>query len=99
MQLTSYMRLIYRVERRDGTWRIYSLGAINQADALDPTVPGTSLDIDRELLAGFRWSYRFLSYRASLEGRSIPDDLYGDDRPEAANAFLGETFAWLSDRP
>ena len=96
--LTSYMRLIYRVERRDDTWRICTLDAINQADTLEPAVPGTFLDIDRELLGTFRWSYRYLSYQASLQGRSIPDDLYGDDRPDAANDFLAETYAWLEER-
>ncbi|GAA3289406.1 nuclear transport factor 2 family protein [Streptomyces cinereospinus] len=93
--LTSYMRLIYRVERRDEVWRIVSLGAINQADTLDPAVPGVSLDIDQELLGTFRWSYRHLCYRAALQKMTVPDDLPGDDRPEEAAAFLRSIFAWL----
>lgn len=94
--LTSYMLLVYRLERRTGEWRIRSLNAINQADTLEPAVPGTALKVDQDRLDGFRWSYRYLCYHASLHGRTIADDLYGDDRPEAANAFLAWTHQWLS---
>lgn len=37
----SYMRLIYRLERRNVTWKISNLTIINEADTLSPAIPGT----------------------------------------------------------
>jgi hypothetical protein len=94
-ELASFMRLIYRVEERDGAWKISSLTAINEGDTLSPSIPGTNLEIDRELLGRFRHSYRFLAYTASLEGKTVPDSLYGIDQPEAVNELYVQAFAWL----
>ena len=44
--LESFRRLVYRVEKRNGEWRINDMSAINEADTLTPCIPGTDLNID-----------------------------------------------------
>lgn len=98
-QLTSFMRLIYRVEQRDGSWRISDLTAINEASALAPAVPGSELHVDPEALAGLRHSYRYLAYTRGLQGETVSPDLFGIDRPDAVNALYEEAFSWMAEQP
>ncbi|MCO4252132.1 nuclear transport factor 2 family protein [Pseudarthrobacter raffinosi] len=93
--LVSFMRLLYRVENRGGTWKISSLHAVNEGDTLDPAVSGTSLGIDPDSLSGLRHSYRFLAYTRVLEGIEVSQDLYGIDRPEELTALYDDAAAWL----
>ena len=97
--LTSYSRLLYCLERRETGWKILSLNAIYERDTLTPTVPGTMLDVDHEILAQFRPSYRFVAYDISLSGRSMTADLYGDDQPEQVQALYRSAFDWLGLSP
>ncbi len=46
--LTSYMRLLYRVEKRSGQWKITSLTSINESDELTPAIPGQDMKINPE---------------------------------------------------
>ncbi len=97
--LTSLSRLLYRLELRETGWKILSLNAIYERDTLTPTVPGTMLDVDHEILAQFRPSYRFVAYDISLSGRSMTADLYGDDQPEQVQALYRSAFDWLGRSP
>ncbi|GGF15716.1 hypothetical protein [Subtercola lobariae] len=93
---TSFMRLIYRVERRaGGPWLLSALHSVNEGDTLEPAVPGTSLGIEPEALAGFRSSYRYLSYTRALRGTVVDADLPGTDRPDQLNALYVDIDAWL----
>ncbi len=94
-ELASFMRLLYRVERRDGIWRISSMVAINEGDSLIPAVPGTELGITPQDVAGLRVSYRFLAYTRSLQGETVSPDLYGTDRPEGVDQLYADAFRWL----
>jgi hypothetical protein len=99
-ELTSFMRLIYRAERRDGAWRISDLTAVNEWDTLHPAVPGAGLRIDADAVAGLRHSYRWLAYTRSLEGETLSADLFGIDRIDAVNALYEAAFTWLrAQRP
>ena len=93
--LVSYSRLLYRVEQRDGAWKIVGLMAIYERDTLAPSVPGTTLDVDVARFSAFRPSYRCLAYHISLRGVTPPDDLYGDDQPDRTGALYGRMLAWL----
>lgn len=95
VDLVSYSRLIYRIERREAGWKVLSLDSIYERDTLAPVVAGTSIDIRPEDLAGFRKSYRFLAFHISLRGATPRDDLFGDDQPGPAAALYDATFAWL----
>lgn len=91
----SYCRLLHKVERRAGVWKIKTLTCIYERDTLHPVIAGEMLQLDKERLAGFRKPYRFLAYVLSLAGNPIRDDLYGDDRPAPLQALYDEAFAWL----
>jgi hypothetical protein len=94
-ELTSFMRLFYRVERRDGAWRISHLTAVPECDTLHPAVPGTDLHVDARAVAGLRHSYRWLAYARSLEGEPLSPDLPGTDRADAMDALYEDAFGWL----
>jgi hypothetical protein len=97
--LVSFMRLIYRIEQRDGHWKISDLAAVNEGDTIEAAVPGADLAVTPEDVAGFRHSYRFLAYSRSLDGDLLNPDLYGTDRPEAVDALYDDTFAWMNGQP
>ena len=92
--LVSFMRLLYRVERRNGPWKISAMSAINEGDTLEPAVPGTDLRVDRGGLAGLRPSYRFLAHTRSLDGITVSQDLLGIDRPGEVDAIYAAAAAW-----
>jgi hypothetical protein len=97
--LTSFTRMLYQLEQRETGWKILFMNAIYERDTLNPTLPGTTLDIDYAKLAEFRAPYRFVAYDISLGGRSMTADLYGDDQPERVNALYKAAFDWLGLSP
>lgn len=94
-EFTSFMRLVYRAESRDGVWRITDLTAVYEWDTLHPAVPGTDLGVDPGAVAGLRHSYRWLAYTRSLEGETLSPDLPGIDRVDAVNTLYDAAFTWL----
>ncbi|MFD7981962.1 nuclear transport factor 2 family protein [Kitasatospora indigofera] len=95
VDLTSYARLVYRVERRLGRWSIRSLDAVYERDVLVPSVPGTGLRVDPADLEGLRPPYRMLAHVFGRLGYQVDDDLYGEDRPEEVAGLHRQVFAWL----
>lgn len=93
--LTSYTRLIYRAERRTGTWRIRSLDPIYERDVLAAALPGAPLRIDPAELTGLRAPYRLLAWHLRRLGYDIPGDLYGDDQPDAVKDLYDAAFSWM----
>ena len=94
-EFTSFMRLVYRAEWRDGVWRISDLTAVYEWDTLHPAVPGTDLRVDPSAVAALRHSYRWLAYTRSLEGETLSTDLPGTDRIDAVNTLYEAAFTWL----
>ena len=95
--LTSYMRLIYRVEKQSGEWKITAMTSVNEYDELAPAVPGQKLKIKPKEVAGLRPSYRWLAYTRLKAGGTINDNELGTDRPDELNAFYQQEFQWLND--
>ena len=75
------------------------MNAIYECDTLNPTMPGTILDVDNQKVSAFRALYRFVAYDISLGGRSMTPDLCGDDQPERVNALYKTAFDWLGRSP
>jgi SnoaL-like domain len=94
MNLLSYTRFVYRAERREDQWRIFSFDAIYLRDELTPAIPGHSISIDPRELQSFRPPYRLLSYILSKEGYTVDAELAGADRPESIQALMREVFTW-----
>jgi hypothetical protein len=94
MVLLIYCRMVYRAERRDERWRIFSFDAIYLRDELTPAIPGRSISIDAAELKWPRQSYRLVAYVLGKQGYRIADNLPGEDRPETVRALMDEIFAW-----
>ncbi|MFZ8928491.1 MAG: nuclear transport factor 2 family protein [Pseudohongiellaceae bacterium] len=94
MTLSAHCLMLYKVEKREGAWGLMSFGAIYRRDEMVPAIPGQSVTISEETLAGYRPSYRHLSYCLALAGYEPGTDLPGEDQPETARAVLEEVFGW-----
>lgn len=94
--VTVYTRMFARAERRNGNWRISHLRSVYQHDAITPTDPATPPVLDSERLAGYRESYRHLSYYLAEIGQRPAQDRPGVDRPEQVKALEDADAAWLS---
>ncbi len=95
--LTSYMRLLYRVEKRSGVWKIVDILSLNEADELNPLIPGENLNINPDDIKDLRISYRWLSYTRKIVGGEVNNNLPGVDRPEEVNKIYREAFTLLND--
>lgn len=93
--ITSYSRLQYRLERRDGVWGILSLDCLYERDTVTPQIPGTAFEITPDALAGFRSSYALVAYHLATNGQKVRDDLLGDDQPDRVDEFYREVREWL----
>ena len=96
--LTSYMRLLYRVEKREKVWKIVEMTSINEADELQPAIVGTDLKINPEDVKNLRISYRWLAYTRMNAGDKISDDLLGVDRPDDVKKVYDEAETWLNEK-
>jgi hypothetical protein len=84
------------VERdTDGAWKLRSFRAVYERDAFVPVIAGESIPIDKERLATYRPSYKFMCYFAELAGRTADQTLPGMDRPDLVDALIAEEEAWL----
>ena len=91
----SYTRLLWRTQKVDGRWLISGLRGIYIRDTLAASGPNDGLKIDKKKLAGYRESYRYLSYVLTAAGRPARDDLPGVDRPETVEALRTAERRWL----
>ena len=94
VQLSSHARFLYRVERRAEQWRILSFDAIYMRDEFTTAIPGLSLPITPADVAGFRPSYRMLSYLLTSQGYDVNSNLPGEDKPDTTAALNRELYGW-----
>ena len=94
--LTSYMRLLYQVEKRNGEWKITKMTSLNEWDELSPAIPGQDLHINPADVKDLRISYRWLAYTRKLAGGEVSPDEPGTDRPEDVKRLYTEFNNWLN---
>jgi hypothetical protein len=94
LSLSSHARFLYRCERRDGRWGLRSFEAYYLGDELRASIPGQMVPITAADVAGFRHSYRMLSFILDHNGYAINPDLPGVDRPESVDALCREVYEW-----
>lgn len=92
--LSAHGRFIYRAERRDDEWRIFSFDCIYMRDELTPAIPGQPIGIDPAEIQDFRPSYRNLAWCLMKTGYEVDQDLPGDDRPETVETLMQEVNDW-----
>ena len=88
-----WARLLYRVQKEDGLWKIKALDCIYERDMLVPVVPCAPLDPAE--FEKYRPSYRCISWLFEKWGTPYNDRLPGDDRPEILNELYEEVTNWL----
>ena len=96
VDLHAYCRFFSRAVRQDGRWRLLTFHVLFEFDELRPTIPGQVPELDHELLATIRPSYRFLGYAQAKRGVQLDHDLLGDDRWPELVAFHRREDAWLA---
>jgi hypothetical protein len=96
--ISALARLVERVERRDGEWRIVELAAVYELDMMAPVIPGEPVAVERERILRYRPSYRMLSWWvAQTQGEdAVRDELPGTDRPELVLALYERYERWLA---
>ena len=97
VDMTTSCRLLNKVRRDDGVWRLASLDAIYEKDTIALVNPSDSLTIDSKLLQTYRPSYRFLCFALQGLGRSVDQTLAGEDRPDLVAALYADAEAWLTN--
>lgn len=95
--IESYMRLIYRVEKRNNEWKIVNLTSIDEADKMQPAIPGQDLKVNPDDVAKLRRSYRFLAYGRIKAGGEISQDLLGTDRKADEDGLYQKAENWLHE--
>ncbi len=95
--LTSYMRLLYRVEKISDEWKIVEMISINEADELSSTIPNQDLKINPADVKNLRVSYRWLAYVRKNAGGEISNNLLGTDRSDEVKKIYDEIFMWLEN--
>lgn len=97
---TIYCRLVSRVERRQGTWRILTLDAVYEKDTIVPVYPEERPLLDRAELARAPGAYQFTSYNLRRLGYHVdPQQLCSTTEPERVASFYEEAYAWLKAAP
>lgn len=97
VNLNANMRINYRLEKRDGEWKILSLQPIYEHSELTPDVPGETLVIPAAELAKYRPSYAALSWALTRKGLTMSQTEIGIDRPDDVNALYASIEKWLSE--
>ncbi|MEO8306773.1 MAG: nuclear transport factor 2 family protein [Pseudomonadota bacterium] len=92
--VSNQARVFYRAELRDDAWKLFSFEVLYMRDELSAQMPGDVLPVKASDLAGYRSSYRCLSYLLDSGGYKVRDDLAGEDRPETVEALCAEIYGW-----
>jgi hypothetical protein len=95
VDLFVYCRYLNRVRRDGGLWRLASVETVREKDTMRPVDPGAVLKLDPVRLAGYRSSYRFVSYNLDSRGVAPQPDLPGDDRPDLLRPLYAAAENWL----
>jgi hypothetical protein len=93
--LSAHCLMLYRVSKRQQLWRLSSFEVIYRRDEFVPAILGQTAQLPAQQLAGYRASYRNLSYSLYLKGYEPSAELAGEDRPETVAAIFANTYHWL----
>lgn len=95
MVVSSQARLLSRIERREGRWKLSGFRTLYIWDTLSPVGPGAGPALDEAELRNLRPSYRHLAYVMGRIGHPFPETLAGVDQPETEQALRAKEQAWL----
>jgi len=81
--------------KRDGRWGIVRRQPIYEKDRLDPVVPGSVIEFDKDVLDAYPEGYRYLAYLQVQAGYPVKSDMPGLRGPEV-EALYARGAAWLA---
>ncbi|KAI0156817.1 hypothetical protein GGR57DRAFT_501206 [Xylariaceae sp. FL1272] len=97
--LTSYARLVSRVERVPasavGEWKISTLEAIYVQDGIAAAFTGVGQSVALPIDPTARAAYRSISFVLGLSGHTVNQNLPGFDVPGSGEALIDGHLAWL----
>lgn len=91
----AYSRMLYRVERIDGIWKIKRFESVYEMDEIMAAFPVDSPGFDPALFEGFRESYKGICFLQNTAGQTPNLDLPGDDEPQTVAAMYKACSDWL----
>lgn len=95
VDMSTHTRLHYRLEKREGVWKICSMEPIYEKDSMLSMYPNGPFTVDREELASYRASYGYMMLRQVHYGLSPNGELAGEDRPESVTAIYEKSSQFL----
>lgn len=95
VDLNAHVRFHYRLEQRDGLWKILSLTPIYEKDTMRSVYADGTFCPAREELDSLRSSYANVMLLQKKYGRVPDSGLPGEDRPETVTALYNETSQWF----
>lgn len=95
VDMSTHTRLHYRLEKRDGLWKIVSMEPIYEKDSMASIYADGTFRADREELASYRPTYANMMLRQVHYGLSPNGELAGEDRPESVAAIYEKSSAFL----
>ena len=95
LELNSDAKLLYKTQKVNGLWSIFSMEGIYEKDTLIPVSPSDGITIPKEEIEKFRPSYANMSYALSKSGYDIDVNLPGIDKPESVTKVYQEAENWL----
>lgn len=96
VDMSTDMRLHYRLEKREDTWKIVSIEPIYEKDSMVSAYSDGTFRADREELAKYRPSYANMMLRQVHYGLTPNGELAGEDRPESVAAIYEESSKFLN---
>lgn len=90
-----YARLLYRLEKEDGTWKIKGLDCIYERDYMYPVTPTNNSFINSKEFDKYRPSYKCISYIFDKQGFPCNNNLPGDDRLDLVDKLYDDASNWL----
>ncbi len=91
-----HTHLLWRARLTGDLWLIAGLRAYYVRDSLIACNPAQVPEMNDAKLAGYRLSYRYLSYILDSLGNHVRDDLPGVDRPDTVETLYAAERQWLS---
>lgn len=91
----SYARILTRIQKENGEWKIMQGDCIYERDQIVPVFPDSEIKIDTEKINKYRESYKCLCYVLSRTGEESDQNLPGEDRPETIEKLYNEASKWI----
>lgn len=95
LDVMAHVRFHSRLVLTDVGWRLNSFEAIYESDSVRPVNPADTLPLDWDRVNAMRPSYRFFGFCEASRNYDVNEDLLGDDRPDALEAFYLAERHWV----